>query len=51
VILKATYHFTDHGKAMNEPARMTFALHRTADGWKILGWTWTGPRPTPDAKP
>jgi ketosteroid isomerase-like protein len=43
VVMAATYGFTDHGKPMHEPARMTFALRKSADGWKIAGWTWTGP--------
>jgi hypothetical protein len=32
---------------MHEPAQMTFALSKTAEGWKIAGWSWTGPDPTP----
>jgi ketosteroid isomerase-like protein len=45
VVMSAVYSFTDHGKPMHEPARMTFAPRKLADGWKIAGWTWTGPRP------
>ncbi|MDB5481162.1 MAG: hypothetical protein JWO83_2215 [Caulobacteraceae bacterium] len=44
VVMAVVYSFTDHGKPMHEPARMTFALRKGADGWKIAGWTWTGPR-------
>jgi ketosteroid isomerase-like protein len=47
VIVEATYSFKQKGVAMHEPAQMTFALKKTAKGWKIAGWTWTGPDPTP----
>jgi ketosteroid isomerase-like protein len=47
VIVAATYSFKQKGVAMHEPAQMTFALMKTAEGWKIAGWTWTGPDPTP----
>jgi ketosteroid isomerase-like protein len=50
VIVPAVYSFKDHGAAMSEPAQMTYALHKGADGWKIAAWTWTGPRATPAAK-
>jgi ketosteroid isomerase-like protein len=47
VIMGATYKFTKKGVAMHEPSQMTFALKKTAAGWKIAAWTWTGPEPTP----
>jgi ketosteroid isomerase-like protein len=47
VIVPATYAFKEKGVAMREPSRMTFALKKTAEGWKISAWTWTGPRATP----
>jgi hypothetical protein len=47
VIFAATYAFKQKGVAMREPAQMTFAMRQTAQGWKIAGWTWTGPDPTP----
>ena len=47
VIVPATYAFKVKGVAMHEPSRMTFALKKTAAGWKISAWTWTGPRATP----
>ena len=50
VIVSAVYSFKDHGAPMSEPAQMTFAMHRGADGWKIAAWTWTGPKATPAAK-
>jgi ketosteroid isomerase-like protein len=43
VIVAATYSFKQKGAAMKEPSQMTFALTKTAQGWKIAGWTWTGP--------
>ena len=46
VIVSVTYTFKQKGVAMHEPAQMTFAL-RDNDGWRISGWTWTGPDPTP----
>lgn len=47
VIVPATYNFNERGKPMKEVAQMTFALVKGADGWKIIGWTWTGPEATP----
>jgi len=47
VVIAATYTFDQKGRAMHEPAQMTFAMRKGADGWKIAGWTWTGPNPTP----
>lgn len=47
VIVPAVYTFTQKGTAMREAAQMTFALHKGKAGWKIAGWTWTGPNATP----
>ena len=47
VIVAATYNFKKKGVAMHEPAQITAALKKTAAGWKIAAWTWTGPEPTP----
>jgi len=47
VVMQATYSFKDHGAAMREPAQMTFALNKEAAGWRISGWTWSGPKPQP----
>jgi|GEM_PF-555604 opacity protein-like surface antigen len=47
VIFEATYSFKQKGVAMHEPAQMTFALMKVGAAWKIAGWTWTGPDPTP----
>lgn len=47
VVFNATYTFQQHGVAMREPARMTFALRKTPEGeWKIAAWAWTGPKPS-----
>lgn len=42
VSLEAVYSFKQNGAAMREPARMTYALRKTAEGWKIASWTWSG---------
>ena len=47
VIVEATYSFKQGGKSLREPSQMTYALKKTAQGWKIAAWTWTGPPPTP----
>ena len=47
VIVAATYTFKQKGVAMREPAQMTFALKKDSGAWKIAGWTWSGPDPTP----
>jgi ketosteroid isomerase-like protein len=50
LIMAADYHFLEKGRPFHEPSQMTFALKKTADGWKIAAWTWTGPRQQPVAK-
>ena len=45
VVTAVTYTFKQKGVAMRQPAQMTFALKKTADGWKIAGWSWTAPNP------
>ena len=54
-VLKATYLYKEKGKAMAEPAQMTFALKKDGGDWKIAGWTWAGTVPhaatAPAAKP
>ncbi len=46
-VAPSVYSFKAKGHAMREPATMTFALHRTASGWKIAGWSWNGTKPMP----
>ena len=43
VIVPATYSFKQKGVKMAEVAQMTFTLLKGDAGWKIAGWTWTGP--------
>jgi hypothetical protein len=31
---------------MHEPSQMTFALKKEKAGWRIVGWTFAGPKPT-----
>jgi ketosteroid isomerase-like protein len=46
-VLPATHTFKMKGRVMRENAQLTFILARDAAGWKITGWTWTGPKATP----
>jgi ketosteroid isomerase-like protein len=39
-VLPATYAFTQKGKRVHATATATFALHKTASGWRITAWTW-----------
>lgn len=41
VVTAADYSFTKKGKVTVEHATMTFVLDKTADGWKIAGWTFS----------
>ncbi|HWF78789.1 MAG TPA: nuclear transport factor 2 family protein, partial [Caulobacteraceae bacterium] len=45
VTMAATYSYDQKGAAMTEPARMVFALKRTAGDWKIAAWAWAGDPP------
>jgi ketosteroid isomerase-like protein len=47
VVIGATFTFKQKGVAMREPGQMTFAMKKSGAAWKIAGWTWTGPDPTP----
>jgi ketosteroid isomerase-like protein len=47
VIVEAVYSFKQGGKSLREPSQMTYAMKKTAQGWKIAAWAWTGPAPTP----
>ncbi len=42
----SAYTFKQKGVAMKEAAQMTFALRKGGAGWKINGWSFTGPTPT-----
>lgn len=50
VIVRSVYTFNLKDVAMGEVGQMTFALTHGTTGWKISGWTWTGPEPHPTAK-
>jgi ketosteroid isomerase-like protein len=39
-VLPATFAFTQEGKRVTFVATATFALHKTAAGWRITAWTW-----------
>jgi ketosteroid isomerase-like protein len=47
VVAPSTYTFKQAGKTMRETAQVTFVLDKTASGWKIASWTWTGPEAKP----
>lgn len=47
VVVPAVYRFKQKGAAMAETAQFAFNLHKGETGWKIRGWTWTGPDATP----
>jgi len=44
VVVPSVYEFKLNGVAMRENAQMTFVMKKSANGWLIHGWTWTGPR-------
>jgi hypothetical protein len=47
VIVPTVYTYREHGRPIAEEGQMTFVLHHRAAGWKIAGWTWSGPPPHP----
>ncbi len=47
VVYPSAYTFKQKGVAMKEAAQMTFAMRKTESGWRINGWSFTGPTPTP----
>jgi hypothetical protein len=47
VVIEATFAYKQKSGAMREPAHMAYALKKTAAGWKIAGWAWTGTPPKP----
>ncbi|HEX5378266.1 MAG TPA: nuclear transport factor 2 family protein [Phenylobacterium sp.] len=47
VVVPVVYTFKQKGVAMREAAQMSVALARGVQGWKIAGWAWTGPDPSP----
>jgi ketosteroid isomerase-like protein len=47
VVYPSAYTFKQKGVAMKEAAQMTFAMKKAESGWRINGWSFTGPTPTP----
>ena len=47
VVIASEYTFKEKGVAMKEPSQMTFALRKEKDGWRIVAWTFAGPKATP----
>lgn len=47
VVVATEYTFKQNGTPMREPSQMTFALKKEKAGWRIVGWTFAGPKPTP----
>jgi len=45
VVIEATFAYKQKSGAMREPAHMNYALKKTATGWKIAGWAWSGTPP------
>ena len=40
-VVKTDFSFKRKGKPMMEHGTITYALDKTADGWRIAAWTWT----------
>ena len=47
VVVASEYSFKQNGVTMREPSQMTFALAKDRHGWRIIGWTFAGAKPTP----
>ena len=47
VVASVEYLYKQRGKAMHEPATMTFALKKVGGAWFISGWSWNGTVPKP----
>jgi hypothetical protein len=45
VVVPAVFTYKLRGVPMREAAQMAFVLQKSASGWLIQGWTWTGPKP------
>jgi len=45
VVVATDYSFKQKGTPMHEPSQMTFALKKEKAGWRIVGWTFAGPKP------
>jgi ketosteroid isomerase-like protein len=47
VVVATEYGFKEKGTSMRAPAQMTFALKKDKGLWRIVGWTYAGPKATP----
>jgi ketosteroid isomerase-like protein len=41
VVVPTDLTFKEDGKPVTEHGTITYALDKTADGWKIATWTWS----------
>jgi ketosteroid isomerase-like protein len=47
VVVPTVYSFEQTGRKMAAKGSMTFVMAKTAEGWKISSWTYSGATPTP----
>lgn len=47
VVVATEYSFKEKGTPMRAPSQMTFALKKDRGLWRIVGWTYAGPKATP----
>lgn len=47
VVVATEYTFKSKGTPLREASQMTFALKKEKAGWRIVAWTFAGPKPTP----
>ena len=45
LIVPTVYRYSQRGRAMAEEGRLIAVVVRTARGWKLNGWTWSGVTP------
>jgi ketosteroid isomerase-like protein len=48
IVLPTVYRIKQNGRSMSAAGTMSFVMTRTAAGWKIASWTYSGPAPAPD---
>lgn len=48
IIVPTVYHIKKGGKAMSAKGSMTFVMTHADGSWKIAGWTYAAPAPSPD---
>jgi endonuclease YncB( thermonuclease family) len=47
IVVRVSYTYREHGKAIVEPAQIAAALRNGTGGWKIASWAWAGETPRP----